>query len=540
MDTLIEAEVFPYNILEDVDGRLRLSGIYQLSDTKNRNKRVYPRGLWEKVLEGSSDFRKRLDARLVLGEMGHPSDGKTRLSNVSHLITKVWMEEGYKPECVVCQSGAGPHVHIMAEEEVLNTPEGKILQELYRAGVQLGVSSRGQGSVRGGTGEQLVADDFRLETFDHVLDPSTPGAYPKVISESVIEAVEKFVTPACTAAELQGYRKILSEVGEEGSEKVGKLIETIDVRLGSGEEPKIFAPAVVPTVIPGQQAVQPVIYTIAPDASNTNVTFNPGSEKPESTEVDNMPEISLENPEVKSLVDREVASFREELEHRLAKAVAENDKLRAESADIEQKLEASNKLGEEMTTQLKSTNFQLEAFRKEVEGREDTTPMYDEEHTLEQAFEASKQVIEELLDRLDGYTEALTRADNAEMLMSETIERLRRRTSIEKIDNLLQHESAERVAQLRPLLLECASVEEIEGRYETLTQLAPQVVEATEEPVVQEDNKIVEGVLPEGAGFLSEENAVSLAEKMPTLDENTTINQDLSRRIMTRTFAGRA
>lgn len=546
MENLVESEVFPYEIIEDAgDGsRLRLRGIYQLSDTKNRNRRVYPRGLWEKVLSENGDFSRRLGSRLVLGELGHPADGKTRLSNVSHLITKVWMDEGYKPECVVCKANGGPHTHVMAEEEALNTPEGKILQELYRAGVQLGVSSRGQGSVRGGNEEQLVSDDFRLETFDHVLDPSTPGAYPKVISESVVSAVERLVEPACSAAELQGYRKILAEVrsGEnlDNQASIDSMIETIDVRIASGDSPKVFPVSSLPIV--GETSTSTPLVLVPASAVSVaapdNVTTNsPLRSDDEVAEDKKMQELSLEHPEVQTLVRREVEKVREELENRLAEAVAEIDKLHAEKSEADDKLVASDKVGEELVSQLKNARFQLEAFKAE-EGIEIPTgpEMYDENHTLGQAFDASKEVIEELLQRLEFANESVERAEAAEALLAETIERVRRRGTVEKIDSILANESEELSKRLRPLLAECRSVEEVSQRFEALKGLLNEEVFVPQASYINEGTEVKsDGSLPTTLTELSEQSLAGDAA-FAIAEEANTVNQDLSRRILRRTL----
>lgn len=547
MENLVESDVFTYEIIEDAgDGsRLRLRGIYQLSDTKNRNRRVYPRGLWEKVLSNNGDFNRRLGSRLVLGELGHPTDGKTRLSNVSHLITKVWMEEGYKPECAVCKANGGPHTHVMAEEEALNTPEGKILQELYRAGVQLGVSSRGQGSVRGGNEEQLVSDDFRLETFDHVLDPSTPGAYPKVISESVINAVERLVEPACSAAELQGYRKILAEVrtGEsiDSQSSIDSMIETIDVRIASGDSPKIFPVSNIP-IIGETSTSTPMVLVPAsavsvstPDDVTTNTPLRSDDEVAEDKK---MQELSLEHPEVQTLVRREVEKVREELENRLAEAVAQIDKLRAENSEADEKIVAADKVGEELVSQLKNARFHLGAFKAEegVEMAPTGPEMYDEDHTLEQAFDASKEVIEELLQRLEFANESVERAEAAEALLAETIERVRRRGTVEKIDNILANESEELSKRLRPLLAECRSVEEVSQRFETLKGLVNEEVSAPQAPAVEEAVEVKsDGSLPTAVTEISEQSLAGDAA-FAIAEEANTVNQDLSRRILRRTL----
>lgn len=161
---------FTYQIVESAgEGtRMRVRGTFQRADTKNGNGRVYSEQLWNKVL-GDKDLREALKARRMTGEVEHPDDGTTKLSRVSHVVTK--LERNGK--------------EVIGEAEILNTPAGLILQELFRAGVQVGISSRGSGtSVQREGVEYVNESDFRLKTFDFVADPSTPGAFPSV-SESL-------------------------------------------------------------------------------------------------------------------------------------------------------------------------------------------------------------------------------------------------------------------------------------------------------------------------------------------------------------------
>ncbi len=513
---LLESEQFSYKIVEDTGGTMRLQGVYQLADVKNRNNRVYSRSLWEKILNEGSDFNRRLQSKLVLGMLGHPSDGKTDLAHVSHVVTKVWMDDKFIPECVVCRSNGGPHAHIMAEEEVLDTPEGRVLAELYRKGVQLGVSSRGSGSVRGGPNEQLVADDFRLECWDHVLDPSTPGAFPKVIAESVVEVVEKLISPECNADELRGYRKILAEMSDTDDPTVranaARLVEAVDVRLASGA-----CQCSVPVAIKNENRAPatPTVVRVSEDTMS----------------------ISPTNPEVQEMVNREVSKFREGLEHKVAEALADADRYRTTTKKMEADLAASKKLGEELVLQLKNARFQLETYKRQPapEAAVVTTPaMYDDEHTVEEALAAAKQVIEALLVKVDTIEEAVARAEGAERLVEAVLLRERRKSVLDHIDKVLATESTERSKGMRKLLSESQTVEEVNRKYSSLRKImseeAPAAGAAAEPRAIRD---------PLPTSGLTEEKT-SLAGQLPqsSLSEETiTPNQSLARAIMRRSFA---
>lgn len=173
---LVEFQDFDYKIEEDVQGRpLRVSGVFQKIGEKNSNARIYPKDLWEKVLNDEKTQR-RLKERRVLGELDHPKDGKTQLLRAAMVITDL---------------GIGEDGFVRGVYEVLNTPSGQVLKELHRAGVRLGISSRGDGDVEPRKeGQVVVPESYRFDTFDVVLDPSVEEAYPTVLKEAIQSARE--------------------------------------------------------------------------------------------------------------------------------------------------------------------------------------------------------------------------------------------------------------------------------------------------------------------------------------------------------------
>jgi hypothetical protein len=154
-----------FTILEQFDkakngGRLmRLKGKLQEAEQKNGNGRVYPRETLQREVE--KYMQGPIKTRTSLGELDHPESQVISLSNASHVITKMWWDGN----------------DLMGELEILNTPSGKIAQSLILAGIPLGISSRGMGSVRQ-IGETVeVQDDFEILCWDLVSTPSTPQAY---------------------------------------------------------------------------------------------------------------------------------------------------------------------------------------------------------------------------------------------------------------------------------------------------------------------------------------------------------------------------
>ena len=147
---------------------LRVGGIIQRAGVKNHNGRIYE----QKILE--REIKKYIDGpvkeKRALGELDHPESSVINLNNVSHNIVEVTMKGG--------------DVHGVVE--ILTTPTGNILKELFSCGVTLGISSRGMGSVEENSdGVLMVQEDFDLLCFDFVSTPSTPGAYMSPMNEGV-------------------------------------------------------------------------------------------------------------------------------------------------------------------------------------------------------------------------------------------------------------------------------------------------------------------------------------------------------------------
>jgi len=156
-------------IQEEKDGKktLFIEGVFLQSNLKNRNGRMYPKEVMQK--EVARYHAEQIDKKRALGELGHPDGPSLNLDRVSHMIVSL-KEDGD---------------NWIGKAKILETPMGKIAQNLIEAGAQLGVSSRGLGSIKERNGINEVQDDFMLATAaDIVADPSAPDAYVEGIMES--------------------------------------------------------------------------------------------------------------------------------------------------------------------------------------------------------------------------------------------------------------------------------------------------------------------------------------------------------------------
>ena len=143
-----------------------IEGVFLQSDLKNKNGRIYPREIMQR--EVARYVKENIKTKRAYGELGHPDGPTVNLDRVSHMITSL-REDGN---------------NYIGRAKVMDTPMGKIVKELISEGAQLGVSSRGLGSLKERNGINEVQDDFMLATAaDIVADPSAPDAFVNGIME---------------------------------------------------------------------------------------------------------------------------------------------------------------------------------------------------------------------------------------------------------------------------------------------------------------------------------------------------------------------
>ena len=162
------------NVIEEAinsNKPLIVTGVIQREEAKNQNGRIYPREVLEREIENY--INGPVKERRALGELDHPESSVINLQNASHNITKVYWNGD----------------DVMGEVEILSTPSGNILKELFRNGITVGISSRGMGSVKDNMSEGTVEvqDDFELLCFDFVSTPSTHGAYMTPVGRALQE-----------------------------------------------------------------------------------------------------------------------------------------------------------------------------------------------------------------------------------------------------------------------------------------------------------------------------------------------------------------
>jgi hypothetical protein len=144
-----------------------IEGIFMSADQKNRNGRIYPKQIMERAV--NKYVKEQVSQKRAVGELNHPEGPTVNLDKVSHLITDLQWEGN----------------DVVGKAQILDTPMGRIVKGLLEGGVQLGVSTRGMGSLENRNGVMYVKDDFMLNTVDIVQDPSAPSAFVNGIMEGV-------------------------------------------------------------------------------------------------------------------------------------------------------------------------------------------------------------------------------------------------------------------------------------------------------------------------------------------------------------------
>jgi len=142
-----------------------IEGIFMQAEQKNRNGRIYPQNIL--IKECKRYINEYVAKGRALGELNHPTGPTVNLDRVSHIVKELH-EDGN---------------NIIGKAKVLDTPMGKIVKNLIDEGAQLGVSTRGMGSLKSRNGFQEVQEDFMLAAIDIVADPSAPNAFVNGIME---------------------------------------------------------------------------------------------------------------------------------------------------------------------------------------------------------------------------------------------------------------------------------------------------------------------------------------------------------------------
>jgi hypothetical protein len=193
-------------IVEESDGKkcLHIQGPFLVAERKNKNGRLYEYNTMRKEVDRYTN--EYINKNRAFGELGHPESPSINLDRVSHIITSL-KEDGKQ---------------WIGKAKILETPMGNIAKNLIDGGAQLGVSSRGMGSLKNVNGVNVVQPDFYLATAaDIVADPSAPGAFVQGIMEN---AEWVFVNGVWSQQNIEESQKTIRNASQKDIEDVSLRI----------------------------------------------------------------------------------------------------------------------------------------------------------------------------------------------------------------------------------------------------------------------------------------------------------------------------
>jgi hypothetical protein len=175
-----------------------IRGVFAESNVVNKNQRLYEGEVLESAVKTYNDaFVKNSRA---LGELGHPEGPTVNLERVCHMIKDLHMEGN----------------QVMGNAKIMDTPYGRIVQNLIDEGAKLGVSTRGMGSLQDRNGINIVQKDFMLAAVDVVADPSAPNAFVNGIMEGKEWVWDNGVFKP---AVIENYKKQIQKAGSRNLEE---------------------------------------------------------------------------------------------------------------------------------------------------------------------------------------------------------------------------------------------------------------------------------------------------------------------------------
>lgn len=490
---LDELLIFTPTLLEKTKLRsgvlMTVGGTFQRAETENANKRIYPKDLWSKILKDKG-ITTKIEDRQMVGCLSHPASGQTDPEKISHIVTK---QELLSDNTVY------------GEADILDTPMGRITATLFDAGAKIGISSRGDGTLEKKGDYSTVQNDYQLETYDFVLKPSTPGAYPGIIEnieeneKLVAEAIEGLVNSDLPEDQripvLAECLKILSILEADNS---GGRIKTLTEKLT--EVLKADAPEVIVGVTAKESIDPQEPEGTSEKGPQENEMGIPKKNDPVQLEISadtlawHQSQVSKAVSEIEAQKDQELDKIKDTV-IRMEKRIS----------DKEERIAAAEEIIDEFQTEIKRL--------KETSDNADIP--IDEE--LQERYAASVELLDEALRRLPELGVAQRRITTLESLLEAAIDRAKS----EKVDEAVEENLARLPRgidkeQAKKLFENCSNVAEVSEQFEALSKITGIGSRRIHEP------------LP--GGPINEGNLPNKKPKRDPMDENFT--QRLNRRLV--------
>lgn len=407
---------------------LTLEGVFQRADTVNANNRIYPDSIWKKVLDPKEKWLKMVSDGDMLGEADHPKDGETLLSRVAGMVTDVHRSDENSKE-------------LMGRMVVFDTTKGRDLKAIHDGGGRLGVSSRGQGSVVRMDGKDVVQEDYDLQTWDVVFNPSTSGAYPKEVEESAAGLKESTAAKAAAiheqshkSARPEDLSRVLEVMSKARVDTAKPIVESVaEIRTAYKKAVGVDGPLspdemkaltlYVETAYAGNASVGSGDYVARINFGGTlNESVRTVEIRAKSEEelkhriaeaLDGVPSFVTVEVDKSEVIYEECSKrFGPMLEAQISRAQEASDKATkamAEASEVSAKLAAAKQLIEKFAARTKNAEGNLTEAKEDVDAAEKLIEAMAEEFFAE-GLSAGVAALAATHPTIDGLPEALSKA----------------------------------------------------------------------------------------------------------------------------------
>lgn len=362
-------------------GRVFARGEFGHAAKPTANGRFYRHNIWENNIVR---LKPNLESRKVLGELDHPTDGRTALQRASHVITDLQL--------------VGDQV--IGEAEILDTSKGRDLKAILAAGVPVGISSRGYGSTKPNRdGIEEVQEDYKLVTFDFVAEPADPTAYPEVVFESS----EKIASMMFEGVALEPVEsETVSDETEEDEEQLPSE-ESSKTVTDEQELAKRFAQKVLDGVEGDVVTSEALQEKFAAEIVERIVAMRSVVEKQVRSELESDPDVAGARSTLEQIKQLLIPyNLSEESESLVANRDEEIKTLRSQLEEAESRIETQQNLIEQLTNAAREAGYKYYLERLLYEDDSDTKRLraiigdvlqYDSPNALRKRFE---EAVEEM------------------------------------------------------------------------------------------------------------------------------------------------
>lgn len=438
------------------DGYLYIEGVFSQCDRKNGNGRIYPKSLWAGLVE-NKDILSKFKSGGGLGMLEHPKDGRSDLAGISHIVVPL-------AENQLCRIESDGRV--IGRAKILNTTAGKNLQELFLGGARVGVSSRGKGSTYRKGPDEIVANDYQLDTWDAVSMPSVDIALPTLVSQpqaaaTTTESIKAASNPIRTLKEETKKMSGLNafKQSEARLKEISEALESSDaLKLSNFRdellEMQMGARSLVESDPSLRDLADDLVASTKELRGKVTAQLETLTDKSLSESIKKITEGKEVNENLSPDVKDVLAKTHERMEFYRNKA---QELVESENNVTKKEYEAACQLAEALLKKCKE-------FQGENKSLKDSLSLKDQELS-----EITESLSEGSIVSIEEHDELKARYEKSLEIIEHLAQRIRSAQVADRVEECVRQEPA--LARVRDVLLESKSVEEVNAKVEQMHKL---------------------------------------------------------------------